>query len=143
MNHFPRIRSGFTFDFDKTYIIPIENVGRMDKISLELYNSVRLYKPLAVANNIKLSMGFRAGIRPNEEALRLELEQDGLTGTTLETRFNELNDVTRVTDFDWVSYYVKTVGYINEAYEDRLLYVPTFESANKWLDTYESITPPR
>lgn len=70
---FPRIKQ-FTFDIDRTYIVPDSKNGRADLIALDVYGNPTFYKPLCEANDIKLPYGLRIGLRPIEEALRTELK---------------------------------------------------------------------
>lgn len=136
---FPRLIKKFKFDINDTYIVPGNRAGKLLLIAYEIFGNVRFYKPIAEANNIKLVTGCRIGIRPIEEALRLELENDGYTGDELENLIYEKMVNTRVSDVDWNNYYNTTSGYISDVTEGMLLLIPTSESAIAYLDKYETI----
>lgn len=138
MATFPRIKK-FTFQIERFYQIPGYLTGRMDLISLELYNNIKMYKPLAAANNMRNVMGTRYGIRQTVDALRNELVQAGVSDANLDAQIDSIMDNKRLNAFDWYGYENITSGYITDAYEGRVLQVPTFESANRWLNQYQFI----
>jgi hypothetical protein len=133
---YPRIKK-FTFTYEKAYVVQGYQVGRLDKIAYEIYGATRMYKALAAANEIPLSMGYRAGVRKTEDALRLELKSDGYSGDELEIEFETIMDEKRLTDLDWNSYSDNSYGMMSDVFEGRPLLVPTFESADQWLKLYE------
>ncbi len=135
---FPRIKE-FEFDIEKTYEVPTHLVGRLHKIAYELFGEVKFYKPLAAANGIKLSHGLRPGIRTVEDALRLELKNDGYTDEQIDPIVFEKMSEKRLSDLDWNNYYDVSYGYVSDVTEGLLLAVPTFQSAVLYLDTYEII----
>lgn len=137
---FPRIKK-FTFQIERFYQIPGHLTGRLDLISLELYNNVKMYKPLAAANNMRNVMGTRYGIRQTVDALRNELIQSGVSDANLDSEIDRVMESKRLNAYDWYGYENFTSGYITEAYEGRTLLVPTYESANRWLNQYQFIQP--
>ena len=136
---FPRIIKKFKFHINDTYIVPGNRAGKLLLIAYEVLGDVRFYKPIAAANDIRLVTGCRIGIRPIEEALRLELEEDGYTGDELENLIYEKMVNTRLSNLDWNNYYNTTSGYISGVTEGMLLLIPTAESAIEYIDKYETI----
>jgi len=135
---FPRIKE-FDFDIEKTFTVPSHLVGRLERIAFELYGDHRYYKPLAVANKIKLSHGFRVGIRPLEDALNIELKAEGLSDREVEEQFNEKINNKRINDLDWLNFFDVSSGYVSGVSERDVLLVPTFESATLFLNQFEFI----
>ena len=135
---FPRIKE-FNFDIDKTFVVPSQLVGRLDRIAFELFGEHRYYKPLASANNIKMSHGFRTGIRLVEDSLKIELKDKGLNDNQVDEVFNEKMNNKRSNGFDWLNYYDVSYGYVSEVEEGLVLLVPTFESATQYLNQFEFI----
>jgi len=135
---FPRLIK-FKFDIDRTYTVPENRAGKLLLIAYEIFGDVRFYKALAGANNIRLTTGCRVGIRPVEEALRLELQNDGYSGEELDNLIYEKMLNTRVGNSDWNNYYNTTYGYMSDVTAGLLLLVPTFETAVEYLDKYEII----
>lgn len=137
--NFPRIKK-FKFTLSTTYSIPVQNVGRIDKIAHEIFGNVRFYKPLAYFNDIVLPLGFRAGIRINNDAMRNELIMKGYSGSALDAELLKMQDTIGTTDKDWNYYGDTTFGYISDLYEGRLLAVPDKTSSIIWLNRYEYLT---
>lgn len=135
---FPRIKE-FDFKYSSTYKVPSHLVGRLDKIAFELYEDYSFYKPLAAANNIKLSSGCRTGIRPIEESLKTELKLSGVDSSKLDEIFEQKMSVKRISDLDWYNYFDVSYGYISEVYENRVLLVPTVVSATEYLKEFQFI----
>jgi len=135
---FPRLKK-FKFDIERTYVVPENRTGKLLLIAYEIFGNVRMYKPLAEANNIKLVTGCRIGIRPIEEALRIELQNDGYSGEELENLIYEKILNTRVCNSDWNNYYNTTYGYMSDVTAGLVLLVPTYETAVAYLDRYEVI----
>lgn len=133
---YPRIKK-FNFSIESTYVVQAYEVGRLDKIAYKLYGYVNMYKPLAAANNIVLNQGFRTGIRKVDDALMHELLLRGFTGTELEAEYNRLMDEKRYSAYDWYSYADISYGMVSDVYTGRVLFVPTFETADSWLKQYE------
>lgn len=136
---FPRLIKNFKFDINTTYVVPENRAGKLLLIAYEIFGNVRLYKPLAAANNLKLVTGCRIGIRPIEEALRLELQNDGYAGEELENLIYEKMLNTRISNADWNNYYSTTYGYMSDVTAGLLLLVPTIETAMEYIDKYEVI----
>ena len=136
--NFPRIKE-FDFDIERTFTVPAHLVGRLPRIAFELFGDHRYYKPLAAANNIKLSHGYRTGIRRVEDALRIELKDQGLSEQETEQQFNEKMNEKRLNDFDWFAYSDVSYGYLSEVNHRDVLLVPTFESATQYLNQFEFI----
>jgi hypothetical protein len=135
---FPRIKE-FKFDIKDTYTVPSKYVGRLHRIAFELYGDYKYYKPLAAANNIKLTHGFRVGIRTVQEALETELKNDEIDENEIEATVDTKMSDKRISGFDWYDYSDVSYGYISEVTEGRLLYVPTFNSATTYLNQFEFI----
>lgn len=135
---FPRIKK-FNFNIATTYEVPSYYVGRLDMISLEIFQNVRMYKSIAAANNIKLTHGTRTGIRPVNISIRNELIMKGYTGESLELEYQRLLDDARTTNLDWLSYDNTSYGYMSEVYEGRILLIPDFATADLYLQQFEYI----
>jgi len=136
--NYPRIKE-FDFDIEKTFKVPSHLVGRLSRIAFQLFGDFKYYKPLAAANDIKLSSGFRVGLRPIEKALDTELKEDGFTEREREELiFNKMGDK-RINDLDWYNYFDVSYGYMSEVSEGRLLLVPSFSSATQYLNQFEFI----
>lgn len=135
---FPRLKK-FNFDIESTYKVPADRVGKLLLIANEKYGDVRYYKAIAEANNIRLSAGCRNGIRPVEEALRLELANDGYSETEIENLVYEKMVEKRISQSDWNNYHDTRYGYISDVSEGTTLLIPTFETATAYLDRYEII----
>lgn len=133
---YPRIKE-FTFNIMTSYTVPAYHVGRLDLISVLFYNTVRYYKVIAVANNINLSYGVRTGIRPEFIAIRNELIMKGYKDSALETEYNRLIDLGRLTDFDWMAYDNCSYGYMSDVYEGKFLLIPDNATADLYLRRYE------
>jgi hypothetical protein len=140
MNSYPRIKE-FEFDINKTASVLEWQVGRLDLVALDLYGDTRFYKALAAANQIRVRGGYRVGIRPNREALISELQRKGVSATEIPAIVDEKLLNARSNNLDWDSYNNITYGYVSDTYGNRLLYVPTFESADAYLQRYEYINP--
>jgi hypothetical protein len=135
---FPRIKE-FEFDINRTFTVPVHLVGRLHRIAYELYGDVSYYKPLAAANNIRINMGVRAGIRPIKEALTIELKQEGHSDDDIKKIIADKFRVKRINYLDWTGYEDITYGYISEVTEGRLLVVPRDENAKLYLSQFEFI----
>lgn len=133
---YPRIKK-FNFDINGTYVVQGYEVGRLDKIAYKIYGYTNMYKPLAEANEIALRQGYRVGVRKVEDSLRKELSMKGLSGNELESEFNRLLDEKRINNLDWYSYADNSYGMVTDVFEGKVLFIPTFESADKWLKKYE------
>jgi hypothetical protein len=135
---FPRIKE-FKFDIKDTYTVPSQYVGRLHKIAFELYGDYKYYKPLAAANGIKLTHGFRIGIRPVQKALEIELKNEEMDENQIADEIDTKMGEKRISGFDWYDYSDVSYGYISEVTEGLLLYVPTFNSATTYLNQFEFI----
>ena len=133
---FPRIKE-YRFNIDTTYVVPSHRVGRLHLIANDLYGEVSLYKPLAAANDIRLSMGTRAGVRPYREALKLELRNDGYNEKEITEIMSNKATQKRISFLDWNDYYDVSYGYISEVTEGLVLLVPSLESCLEYLDRFE------
>lgn len=133
---FPRIKE-FKFDIEKSYVVPSHFVGRLHKIAFELFGSYKFYKPIASANDIKLTHGLRGGIRPTEIALQNELKQENLSDQEFADAFIEKISVKRINNMDWNNYYDVSYGYLSEVIEGRVLAIPTYNSAVQYLNQFE------
>jgi len=140
MASFPRVID-FEFNIDRTITIPEWQVGRLDLVAIEVYGNARFYKAIAAANNIRVRGGYRVGIRPNEEAIASELERKGVPLEDIPDMVNEKILNSRSNNLDWYQYNNITYGYVSDSYGSRLLSIPTFESADSYLQRYEYINP--
>jgi hypothetical protein len=131
---FPRIKP-FKFEYQNPYVIPQKFVGRVDLIAHEIYGYTSLYKPLAAANHIRMTLGHRLGIRPIGEAIEKDRVFLG-ESTTYVSQYME-NHIE--TEFDWMRYGDISKGSFSDAYEGRLLLVPSFQSAKAWMDQYNIV----
>jgi len=138
MSSFPRIKQ-FKFDIASTFKVPAWQTGRLDLIAIEVYGDSRFHIALAAANNIRLSSGCRTGIRPSNEALTLELQRKGVPLADIPAIVNEKILNSRPNNLDWDDYNNISYGYMSDTYATLGLLVPTFESADKYLQTYEYI----
>jgi hypothetical protein len=133
---YPRIKK-FNFTIDSSYIVKSNEVGRLDMISFNIYGNINMYKPLANANNIILQHGYRVGIRRLDESIKNELILKGFSSDDLDIEYNRIIDNKRLHSLDWYYYTDSSSGIVSDVYEGRVLVVPTFESANKWLNEFE------
>ena len=133
---YPRIKK-FNFIIDSSYIVKSNEVGRLDLISFNIYGNVNMYKPLANANDITLPHGYRVGIRRLDDAVRNELILKGFRGDDLESEYDRIVDNKRLHGLDWYYYTDRSTGIVSDVYEGRVLVIPSFESANKWLSEFE------
>ena len=135
---FPRIRD-FKFEFDNIYNVPANRIGRLDLISYDRYENYSFYKAIAYANNIRFTTGSRPGIRPLRESIERELVSQGLSGDALVNAVNDKLDLHESTVNDWNRYGDSYNGYSSQVYEGKTLYMPTYDSALKWMRKYEYI----
>jgi len=140
MSNYPRIKE-FDFDIEKSVTVLAWQIGRLDLVALDLYGDTRFYKALAAANQIRVRGGYRVGIRPNDEAIASELERKGVPLEDIPDMVNEKILNSRPNNLDWDTYNNITYGYVSDAYGNKLLYVPSFESADAYLQKYEYINP--
>lgn len=133
---FPRVRD-FSFEYESVYEVPANRIGRLDLISYDKYGNYRFYKAIAAANNIRNTTGARPGIRPLRESIERELIAQGLSGDALVSAINDKIDSHISTVNDWNRYGDSYNGYSSDVYEGRALFIPTFDSASKWISKYE------
>lgn len=131
---FPRIKT-FKFKYDRSYVVPRDSVGRLDKIAIELFGNERFYKPLAAANNIRMALFSRPGLRPLNDAIRYDLVKADVKN--IDSVLIDVIDSHVVSDNDWNYYGDTQTGLFTELTLGRLLYVPSLESALDWLNKYE------
>ena len=135
---FPRLLE-YKFTFNTTYIVPTKYVGRPDLIAYELYGDTQYYKPLCVYNNILLGYGVRSGINNVRDAYTKELRETGeYTDSEIELMVSNEMDEMEYSDNYWDGY--KSNGNYSDLYDGRLLYIPTQESCNIWLNIYKEYT---
>ena len=140
MSSYPRIKE-FTFDIASTFKVPAWQTGKLELIAVEVFGDSRFYIALAAANNIRVRGGYRNGIRPQREALTSELQRKGIPEKDIPKMVNEKILNSRPNDFDWDDYNNISYGYMSDTYVTLNLLVPTFESAEKYLQQYEYIEP--
>lgn len=140
MSSYPRIKE-FTFDIASTFRVPAWQTGRLDLIAIEVFGDSRFYIALAAANNIRVRGGYRNGIRPQKEALTSELQRKGVPEEDIPAMVNEKILNSRPNNFNWDDYNNISYGYMSDTYSELSLLIPTFESADKYLQTYEYIEP--
>ena len=130
------------FDYDSSYTVKSNQVGRLDLIANDIYGYVQFYLPLAEANGIVLPQGFRVGMRPLEESIYNQFYAEGLRGAELAAVTADAVANYNLTAYDWLYYGDTTTGIVSDVYENRLLAVPTFDSAYAWLQKYQYPTAP-
>jgi hypothetical protein len=138
MNSYPRVKQ-FEFDIERVIYVPAWQTGRLDLVAIDVYGDSRFYKVLAAANDIRMRGGYRVGIRPNEEAIASELERKGIPLDEIPDMVNQKILNSRPNNLDWDSYNNISYGYVSDASADTQLLVPTFESADAYLQRYEYI----
>lgn len=135
---FPRLQP-YEFNANDSYVVRNQDVGRIDRISENVFNYTQTYKPLLRLNNLSLGIGMRAGIRPTKEAIATELAIKNKTTTISEEQINEIFLTIEPNSYEWTSYGDISNGYISDVNSGNVLLVPTFESAERWLRTYQFI----
>ena len=134
---FPRLQP-YEFEANSSYVVKLQNSGRIDKISQILFSYTQTYKPLLRLNRLSLGIGMRAGIRPTREAIATELAIKNKT-TPTEEQINEIFLTIEPNSYEWTSYSDISNGYISDVNNGDVLLVPTFENAERWLRTYQFI----
>jgi hypothetical protein len=133
---YPQLRKSL-FDFDRSYTVPSNYVGKLELIANDIYGYPYFYKPLAVANSIILPHGYRIGVRNLETSIYNELYSDGYRGNDLLSELNKVYNSLRQNSYDIYSHTDVSYGMVSGCYEGRVLQVPTFETANNWLFKYQ------
>jgi hypothetical protein len=129
---FPRIKQ-FDFVIERKYKVPDKYIGRLDLIAMELYGDPRFYKALLGANSITMPMGCRIGVRPVYTAINNEFSSN-------QSIYLDKVDAHRTTDLDWVDLTNTSSGYMSDIYLDRILNIPTPESATRYMNIYGYLT---
>jgi hypothetical protein len=135
---FPRLQP-YVFNADQTYVVQNQDVGRIDKISQNIYDYIQTYKPLLKLNKLSLGIGMRVGIRPTREAIATELAIKNKSTTVTEEQINEVFLSIEPNSYEWTSYGDISNGYVSDVNNGDVLLVPSFESAERWLRTYQFI----
>lgn len=135
---FPRLLP-FKFDFRQTYVVQNQYVGRLDKIANSTFQYTEAYKPILRFNNISLPIGMRAGIRPTKESIATELAFKNKTKTVTEEQINDLFLIAEPNTYEWSSYSDVSNGYISDVNNGDIILLPSFESTERWLRTYQFI----
>lgn len=138
MNSYPRVKK-FEFEIERVLYVPAFQTGRLDLVAIEVYGDYRFYKVLAAANNIRISGGYRVGIRPNEDAIASELERKGVPLDEIPDMVNKKILNSRPNNLDWDTYNNISYGYVSDVSDGIQLLVPTFTSADAYLQRYEYI----
>lgn len=134
MTTFPRFKP-FKFTYKTSVTIDAAYVGRLDLIALEQYGDIRYYKPLAAANGIKYPLYLRYGVRRFDDAVQKDLNDLNIVDLTVD----DVRDSHEPSVMDWNYYGDLSSGYSTEIYEGRVLNIPTNQSAESWLGTYETM----
>jgi len=109
---FPRLQP-YEFEANSSYVVKLQNSGRIDKISQILFSYTQTYKPLLRLNRLSLGIGMRAGIRPTREAIATELAIKNKT-TPTEEQINEIFLTIEPNSYEWTSYSDISNGYISD-----------------------------
>ena len=134
MATFPRFKP-FKFTFKNSVTVDAAYAGRLDLIALDQYGDIRYYKPLAAANGIKYPLYLRYGIRRYDDSVQKDLNDLNIVDLTVA----DIRDSHEPGIMDWNYYGDLTSGYSTEVYEGLVLRIPTNQSANLWLSTYETM----
>ena len=130
---FPRFRER-NLPIQSSFKLPFYRGGRLDLVCADKYDTPTAYKVFAAANRIMNPMLTRPGIRPTDESLRNELVLRGYSGSALEAELRRINDLMVRGVRDWLGYSDFGNGNITDAEPDRLIFVPSPDSAGQWDD---------
>jgi len=136
---FPRFRNR-EFVYQGEFKLPYYRGGRLDLECASRYGAPTTYKVFAAANRMMNPMITRPGIRPVDESIRNELVLRGYRGAQLETEYRKILDGSIRGVRDWLGYSDFGNGNITDADPDRVVFVPSPESAVKWYERYNELS---
>ena len=136
--NFPRLRSR-NFTYADTFSVMPYQAGRLDYIVQARYGEPRAYKVFAAANGIMDAFTTRPGIRPATEALENELVLRGVSPASAKGMAEKIDETRVLGTKDWLSYGDLANGNITDVYPNRIMFVPTPETATAWLQRYDTL----
>ena len=136
--NFPRLRTK-NFSYADTFSVMPYQAGRLDYIVQSRYGQPRAYKVFAAANGIIDAGTTRPGIRPATEALENELVLRGVRPANVKKVAEKIDEVRVLGTKDWLSYGNLSDGNITDVYPNRIMFVPTPETATAWLQRYDTL----
>jgi len=136
--HFPRIRK-MDFSLVGTVEVPTYQGGRLDLVCADKYADPKAYRTIAAANSIVDCMACRPGIRPANEALQNELVLRGVGRSSAKKSADEIDEIRRLGDSDWLSYSDMSTGNITDVSPGMTLLVPTPDTAIPWYERYNTL----
>lgn len=135
---FPRF-CNHDLPIQSSFKLPFYRGGRLDLVCADRYDTPTAYKVFAAANRMTNPMLTRPGIRPTDESIRNELVLRGYRGAALEAEIRRINDTMVLGVRDWLGYSDFGNGNITDAEPDRLIFVPSPDSAVKWYERYNEL----
>lgn len=135
---FPRFRNR-DLPIQSSFKMPYYRGGRLDLVCADRYDTPSAYKVFAAANRMMNPMLTRPGIRPVDESLRNELVLRGYRGNALDAEIRRILDTTVRGVKDWLGYSDFGNGNITDAEPDRLVFVPSPDSAVQWYERYNEL----
>lgn len=127
------------FEYMDLFNVPSYQTGRLDLIINDRYGEPKTYKVFAAANGILDSFTNRPGIRPSTEALENELVLRGVNPSQAKAEAEEIDEVRVQGSMDWLSYKNMHDGNITDVYSDRIMFVPTPDTAVAWFERYDTL----
>jgi len=135
---FPRMRSR-NFSYADTFSVPSYLAGRLDLIVKDNYGEPKAYKVFAAANGILDAFSTRPGIRPVDEALENELVLRGVKPSEVRSEADAIDELRIRGDMDWLAYGDMVDGNITDVSPDRIMFVPSPNTAVAWLERYNTL----
>lgn len=135
---FPRMRSR-NFSYADTFSVPSYLAGRLDLIVKDNYGEPKAYKVFAAANGILDAFSTRPGIRPADEALENELVLRGVKPSEVRSEADAIDELRIRGDMDWLAYGDMVDGNITDVSPDRIMFVPSPNTAVAWLERYNTL----
>ena len=135
---FPRLRNR-NFGYVDTFIVMPYQAGRLDYITQERYGEPRAYRVLAAANGIVDAFTTRPGIRPSTEALENELVLRGVKPSRVKKMAEQIDETRILGSRDWLSYGNLADGNITDVYPNRIMFVPSPDTAADWIQRYDTL----
>ena len=135
---FPRMRAR-NFDYMDTFSVPSYLTGRLDLIIKNKFEEPKTYKVFAAANGILDAFTNRPGIRPATEALENELVLRGVTPSNVKKMAEDIDELRVRGSMDWLSYGNMHDGNITDVSPNRLMFVPTPDTAVTWFERYNEL----
>ena len=136
--NFPRLRTR-NFGYVDTFTVMPYQAGRLDYITQERYGEPRAYRVLAAANGIVDAFTTRPGIRPAAEALENELVLRGVKPSQAKKTAERIDELRVLGSRDWLSYGNLADGNITDVYPDRVMFVPSPDTAAAWIQRYDTL----